>query len=221
MSHTLDRPSPALVVAQPRKGFRYGAEAFWLVGFALEDSTPDSALDLGTGSGIMAMLLGAAGVPTLGVDLRSEWEPLWAMTLARSRTKAEVRLELADVASGLPGRSAELVISNPPFFAAGSGPEPSARWKSAARFESSATLARFVQVGLEALEPGGRMCVVVPVERASELAVHTTRSVAVGRRRMLLELRPGVHGGGPSTNLDERDPRVLGWYERLGAGLPP
>ena len=221
MSHTLDRPAPGLVVAQPRKGFRYGAEAFWLVGFALEGPPPASALDLGTGSGIMAMLLGSVGVPTVGVDLRPEWEPLWARSLAESSTSAKVQLALADVDAGLPGRSAELVISNPPFFAAGSGPEPADRWKSAARFESTATLARFVEVGLDALEPGGRMCVVVPVERAPALAVHATRSVAVGRRRVLIELRRGPQRGGPTLQLDERDPRVLGWYERLGAGLPP
>ncbi|MEQ1568253.1 MAG: hypothetical protein ABMA64_21620, partial [Myxococcota bacterium] len=55
---TLDRPAPGVVIAQPARGFRYGSDAMWLVGFALATGPlPASALDLGTGSGVMAAQL--------------------------------------------------------------------------------------------------------------------------------------------------------------------
>lgn len=46
---TRDTPAPGLVIWQPKRAFRYGAEAFWLAGFAVEGGVPSTAIDLGTG----------------------------------------------------------------------------------------------------------------------------------------------------------------------------
>src|SRR5688572_7988230 len=98
---TRDTPASGLAIFQPERGFRYGSEAFWLVGLALEGGGPRTALDLGTGSGIMAFLLARLGVDTLGVDGRPEWRELWARSLAESEVSG-VRLEVRDVRDPLP-----------------------------------------------------------------------------------------------------------------------
>jgi tRNA1Val (adenine37-N6)-methyltransferase len=205
---TGDTPAEGLRIYQPRGGFRYGAEAFWLVGFALEGDKPASAADLGTGSGIMAMLLGNLGVPTDGYDVRPEWEPLWTKTLAESRS-VPVRLFRQDVreVSG----SYQLVVANPPYFPAGTGPRSPNPWKSAARTEADATLSDFLDTARRILAPGGRICLVLPVERAAGIA-DISRAIEVGQRRILLEIRPGSHGTPRRVRLAETGSRVAAWY---------
>lgn len=221
---TYDRPAPGLVVAQPRVGFRYGSESFWLAGFALEGGEARCAVDLGTGSGIVALLLAGRGLEVRGYELREEWRTCWAETLACSEVRAE--LIVRDVALGIPDQ-VDLVVTNPPFFPRGCGPLARDAWKAAARTESTAELARFVEVGLGALRPRGRFCAVVPlereieVERAGERAGAAVRRVlTVGRMRALIELGAPVERVERAA-LTESDPRVRGWYTRVAGGAGP
>lgn len=212
---TVDEPAPGLRVLQPRRGFRYGAEAFWLAGLALDGGPVTTALDLGTGSGVVAALLAWHGAHALGVDVRPEWQPLWRETLAGSRVRGGLRLELADVAEGVPG-TWDRVVANPPFFAAGTGPVAPDPWKRAARTESTATLARFVAAAEAAVAPTGRVCFVVPVEREAEVLDATrlvpVRVVRVGKRRSLLAL--ARHGARTAPEArDESDAAVRAWYQ--------
>lgn len=217
---TFDSPVAGVRIAQPARGFRYTSDAMWLTGFALGvGPRPSRALDLGTGSGVIALLLAARGIPTVGVDVRPEWAPLWRETLAASRTLAPVELVQGDIADGVDGPF-DLVVSNPPFFAAGTGPVAPDPWRRAARTESTAPLARFVEVALHALAPGGRFCVVLPRERedallAASRGVSVERQIRIGRRRTVFCL-----GSGPVTpivTVDEDSELVRGWVDAATA----
>ncbi|MBN2798473.1 MAG: methyltransferase [Deltaproteobacteria bacterium] len=214
---TRETPAPGVVVYQPRRGFRYGAEAFWLPGFALERPAR-RALELGAGSGVISLLLAARGLEVTGVELRPEWARGWASSLAESAVSPRlVRGEVREWTEG----GYDLVVSNPPFFAGGTGPVAPDPWRAAARTESSATLADFLAAGLRASGPGGRLAVVLPLDRrgdAQAAAGPPSRVVVVGRRRVLMEW-----GGRPEQEviLPEGHPRVLGWYASLRAPLAP
>ena len=217
MSFTLDTPAAGITIAQPKKAFRYGSEAFWLVGYALEGGVPATAADLGTGSGIVPALLAGLGVDAVGFDAHPEWLPLWAETLRRTRVSGKLRLEQNDVASALPGKYA-LVTANPPFFPAGTGPGSPDPWKRAARTESTASLDQFVQAALAILAPGGRVVIVIPRARESEVRGPVSRTLRVGARRSLIELVPGSTPT-PIETIGEGDGRVAGWYGRCGASF--
>lgn len=218
---TFDSPAAGLRIAQPARGFRYTSDAIWLAGFALETApAATAALDLGTGSGVVALLLAARGIPTVGIDVRPEWEPLWRETLDGSRTAAPVSLRRADVTEPIP-ETFDLVVSNPPFFPAGTGPVAPDPWRRAARTESTATLATFVRTGLSALRPGGKLCVVVAREREADVIAArgdtaVERCVRVGRRRSLLCLGPGTEG--TVEIADEGSELVRAW---IGATVGP
>jgi phosphoribosylamine--glycine ligase len=224
---TRETPAPGVVIFQPRRGFRYGSEPFWLVGLALSRGPARRAADLGTGSGIAACLLASQGLDVLGVDVRDEWAPYWTRTLAESRWTGAMELRRTDVRELGDGAFApacfDVVVSNPPFFSRQSGPASGDAWKAAARTESTATLADFVAAGLRMLSPEGRLYVVIPVERESDavgavaaLGGSVRLRVAVGERRLVLEI--GCSDG-PTERwaVDERDPVVDGWYARCGA----
>lgn len=211
-------PCPGVVVHQPARGFRYSAEAFWLVGFGLQGGIPRTALDLGTGSGVMAMMLAAQGVDVLGVDSAPQWQEGWEQTLSRSRCQGRCRLQLQDVHRLNLSERFDLVVSNPPFFKKGSGPTPQDPWKSAARFESTATIARFCAVGCAHLSERGRLVLVIPENRVRD-AVNgipagfgLSRYIRVGKRRALLEIRSGVSTEAEPVLVDDRSVDVVRWY---------
>lgn len=211
---TLERPAPGVVVAQPARGFRFGAEAFWLAGAALA-LAPRTALDLGTGSGIVAQLLAARGVEVTGVDRWPDWLAAW------SASSGGARLVQADVV-GLQHAPVDVVVCNPPFFRAGAGPRASDPWKAVARTESTATLADFVAAAARCLRPEGTLIFVVPTDRASDLAAALPAAlgarswVAVGARRTMLWASRGALSE-RSAQISDVGDEVRGWYHAVGA----
>jgi tRNA1(Val) A37 N6-methylase TrmN6 len=219
---SVDAPVPGVAIHQPERGFRYGAESFWIAGFAIEGGVPPRVLDLGTGSGIIAALFAARGCAAVGVDARAEWKEYWAETLQRSSLRGTLRLEHRDVVD-LPVADFDVVVSNPPFFAAGTGPVAPDPWKAAARTESTATLADFVAASVRSLRAGGRSCWVIPVERRGDLlragarwGWAPSRCVVVGARRILVELRADAEPV-VERSIAESDPVVEAWYGSVGA----
>ncbi len=201
-------------VAQPSVGVRYGAEAFWLVGFALDEGVPHTAADLGTGCGAIALLLAGHGVHAWGVDRRQAWRPFWDRSIQESQLRGSVRLEVGDVLDARPPQPVDLVVCNPPFFPKGFGLEPTCPWRRAARFDASATLTDFVRAAEDMLRPGGRACFVVSVEREAELraaaTLPITREARVGRKRVLLQLGGKLVPG--TVHVPDRGPEVDRWY---------
>lgn len=223
---TAETPASGLVIHQPRRGFRYAADAFWVAGFALEAApAARTALDLGTGSGIIAALLASRGIDALGIDALPAWAALWRASLAQSRVAGRLRLELSDV-RGLRGVEADIVTCNPPFFAKGTGPSSSDPWKSAARTEGDATLTDFAASLVGNLAPHGVGVVVVPREReaawiraCAEAGGTVAEVVRVGARRSLARVGLGPAEGAPALCLvDEDHARVRLWYALARAG---
>jgi len=227
LKFTLDEPAPGLVLAQPVRGFRYGAEAFWLAGWILEDLAEGaSVLDLGTGSGIITGLLARAGARAIGIDVRPEWREAWEFSA--DRRSIELDLRICDVRALHLGEGFTRVVSNPPFFALRDGPTPEDAWKAAARAETHGTLSDFVGAARRHLDPGGRLVMVVPVPRADELVelarsfgLHPVRSIQVGARRWMAEFGAHPSAGAHHEYLEEQDPRAQSWYRRCGARFNP
>lgn len=216
-----ERPASGLVVWQPRRGFRYAADAFWLAGFALEaHPRARTALDLGTGSGIVALLLARQGLEVLGVDRLVDWGPLWARTLADSAVPGRVSLRCADVLA-LGALQADLVVCNPPYFAPTSGPASADPWKRAARTESTASLADFARAAVGALGPEGQALAVLPADRVAEWEVvcreagaFVAERVWVGARRGLVRVTRAGAESAVESRITESDERAKGWYTR-------
>jgi tRNA1(Val) A37 N6-methylase TrmN6 len=206
---TFDRPADGLVVAQPARGFRYTSDAFWLAGFALDTGpVPHTALDLGTGSGVVALLLAGHGIDVTGVDTFPGWETCWRETMARSAPRGRVDLVLSDVSDV--NLRADVVVANPPYGAAGSGPVSPDAWKAAARTERGGGLGGFVEAAVRTA--AHRACFVVPREREQELVDlagpsgwGAARRLRVGDRRTLVCLRPGAIHAEPESATERSD----------------
>lgn len=223
---TREEPAPGLVVWQPARGFRYAMDPFLLAGFALEGGAPETAMDIGTGSGIMALLLARLGVRVTAVDVVAPWLDLARRSAADSGI--EVRFVEAD-ARELPPARHDLALLNPPYLPLGRGPVSPDPWRAGARWELRGTLAELVAA---AARQAGRVCLVLPEGRGDEgvaaLAAAgrpLVRRCEVDGALVLLEGREGTAGAPGFERVALRDPdgtwsaRTRAWYGRLGARL--
>lgn len=171
--------------------FPLGGDALALGGFATV--RPGwSVCDLGTGSGVLLLLL-AAREPSLhlhGADL----DPLSAQTardnFARSGLSGQI--VTGDFRTGLfPAGGFDLVISNPPYFPVGSGTSG-----GRARSEESCTLSELCAAAARLVKNGGRFALCHRPERLADVLC-TLRASGLEPKRIKLP----AHGPGYPPSL--------------------
>lgn len=169
-----------LVLAQPRKGYRYGIDPFLLVHF-LKPRAGERIVDLGTGCGIMALLL-ARHRPDLrvwGVEIQEELARLAAENALRNGLDGRCTILAGDVrgiSDLLPPGRFDRVVSNPPFRSPGSGrvcPEPQ---RAVARQELALTFPDLAAAASALLRHGGSFDFLHLPERLPEIFIALKRS---------------------------------------------
>ncbi len=214
---TREQPAKGLVVYQPQRGFRYALEPFLLAAWALEGGHPEHVLDVGTGSGIIGLLLARQGCSVVGIDVRPEWGPLAQRSARESGLK--FRFTKGDVRSYQEG-SFDLATLNPPYFPAHTGkisPDP---WKAAARTELNGDLGALLRA--TALR-APRTCVVLDQRRVNEAEAVLAQAGRSVRRRLdlddalsLLEATSDQNDRAHYERATVRDGDV-GWSQRVHA----
>jgi release factor glutamine methyltransferase len=176
-----------------------------LVELLLQRSSRGRVVDIGTGSGCIALSLALEGgfADIVGVDCSAD-----ALSLARENRRlvsARVELVRGDLCAGLRSGGFDALISNPPYLTAAeyAGLDPSVRrWEPAIALESGndgldATL-RLLDEGRAVLRAGGWLALEVDCARAGPAAHHASalgwEDVGIhvdlfGRERYLLARR--------------------------------
>jgi tRNA1(Val) A37 N6-methylase TrmN6 len=154
-------------VRQPARGYRFSVDAVLLADFAAADCGR-TALDLGTGSGIVLLLLARMRKALrrgVGVEIQRDLWELARRNIEENGLAGRLSAVHGDFREPLPAiplRAFDLVVSNPPFRPLGGGrrnPDPQ---KEIARHEVACTLrdvfgaadrhlsakGRFVMIGL-------------------------------------------------------------------------
>lgn len=186
-----------LTLLQPRDGYRFTLDPLLLCDFSGTGSELQIA-DLGTGSGVMALILAKMALQTRVTAFEQDDR---ASALARENVRINnlekqitvVHDDILHVRQHLPVSNCDLVVSNPPYRKQGRGrlnPHPG---KLAARHETTATLADFLAAAKYLVKPvTGRICLVYHTDRLPDLMVEAAvQKLAVVRLRMV----HGVPGG--------------------------
>lgn len=140
----------------------------------------ERVLDLGTGQGIIALMLAAREkVWVTGLEREAEVLAVARRNEARNRkllkgavcwVRGDLRhLPWGSGKRGIEGRPFDLVVLNPPYREAQSGRLPKDAARASARFEMHGSLRDWVAAAAVSVRPGGRIACVHLPEREEEV----------------------------------------------------
>ncbi|MDP8255308.1 MAG: methyltransferase domain-containing protein [Candidatus Alcyoniella australis] len=202
-------------IVQKQDGYRFSIDPILLCGFV--DIKPDDVVaDLGTGSGVMPIILASQGQGAHSVGI--EIQPSLVDQAQRSAklNGFEDRIEIVEgdymhIRNVCEANEFDAVISNPPYIRQGGGRIPSDEQKAIARHEISMDLGGMAAAAAYLLKPGGRAYFVYTTTRLVDM-LQTCRQHDLEPRtiqmvhnnentRAKLVLVEAVNGGGVELNV--------------------
>ncbi len=164
----------SLVVRQPPRGYRFSLDSVLLADFAAPRCR-GAVLDLGTGSGVVLLLL-ARLRPELsrgvGVEIQPELFECARANIAANGLSGRLAAVLGDFRGEVPGAPSgafDLVVSNPPYRPVGAGRRNPEAGREIARHEVACTMADLFRAAARFLAPAGRVAVAGLPRRLPEM----------------------------------------------------
>lgn len=160
-------------IIQKKKGFCFGMDAVLLSGFA-QVKEGEAAVDLGTGTGIIPILLEAKtkGKHFTGLEIQEEVAEMAERSVRLNQLEARVDIVRGDIreASRLFGKASfDVVTSNPPYMNDNHGLKNPDLPKAIARHEVFCTLDDVCREASLLLKSGGRFYMVHRPHRLAEI----------------------------------------------------
>ncbi|WP_313344811.1 tRNA1(Val) (adenine(37)-N6)-methyltransferase [Lacrimispora sp.] len=160
-------------IIQKQNGFCFGMDAVLLSGFAIV-KPGERAVDLGTGTGIIPILLEAKydGIHYTGLEIQEEVADMARRSVALNHLEDKISIVTGDIkeASRLFGAASfDVVTSNPPYMNDAHGLKNPDLPKAIARHEVLCTLDDVTREASRLLKPGGRFYMVHRPHRLIEI----------------------------------------------------
>lgn len=204
------------IIQNPEK-FCFGMDAVLLSGFA-RVKKGECALDLGTGTGIIPILLEAKteGEHFTGLEIQSESADMAARSVALNHLESKIDIvtgDIKDASERFGASSFDVITTNPPYMIGEHGISSENQAKAIARHEVLCTLDDILRESAKLLKPKGRFYM---VHRPFRLAEIMSKMVAYGLepKRMKLVypfvdkepnmvLIEGLRGGNSRLNVEK------------------
>lgn len=162
-----------LWILQVQEHFRFGVDAVLLANW-VKIRRGDTVIDLGTGTGVIPLLIAYKQNPerVVGVEIQEEMATLAQRSVELNQLEERVQirhLDLRQIRGVYPANSFSLVVSNPPYFPVGSGERNLIDKKAVARHEVNCSLQDLVGAAAYLLGTRGRFDMIHRVERIPEI----------------------------------------------------
>lgn len=182
-------------IIQKTKGFCFGMDAVLLSGFA-RVKEGEQVLDLGTGTGIIPILLEAKtdGKHFTGLEIQADVADMAARSVKLNQLEDKVSIVKGDIkeASRLFGKASfDVVTSNPPYINDAHGLKNPKLAKAIARHEVMCTLEDVAREASFLLKPGGRFFLVHRPHRLVEI-IRTLEKFKLEPKRLKM-VHPFIH----------------------------
>jgi len=165
---------------QTEESFKLSTDSVLLADFA-NMKRVRSCLDLGSGAGVLCVLLAAKNseAQITGIELQLNFADLSRLNISENgmADRAEIITgDLREHRSLLKASAFDLVVSNPPYFAENTGYSAPLKHRAGAREEKNCTLSDICAAAKWALRWGGTFALVHRPERLSEILVAMTEA---------------------------------------------
>lgn len=204
-------------IIQNEDAFCFGMDAVLLSGFA-SVKTGERVLDLGTGTGIIPILLEAKteGEHFTGLEIQADMVDMAERSVRLNRLEAKidiVRGNIKEAGQLFGGASFDVVTSNPPYMNDNHGLKNPDLPKAIARHEVLCRLEDVVREAAKTLRPGGRFYMVHRPHRLIEIITELTKYKLEPKRMKFVHpfvdkeanmvLIEAVRGGGSMLKLEK------------------
>jgi tRNA1Val (adenine37-N6)-methyltransferase len=171
-----DLRSGGLKIIQKKAGYRFSLDPVLLCAFA-RIGAGETVVDLGTGSGVIPLLLAqrSEAAHITGVEIQPELADRARRSLILNGLQERVTIverdlrELRELRDCLEPQSCDVVLSNPPYRRSGTGRTAPEAERAAARHELAGGLDDFLAAAAYLLGQGGRFYIIYLAERLAEL----------------------------------------------------
>lgn len=213
----LDTVNEQIRLIQNQKGLTFGTDAYLLAAY-VRPQPYEHAVDLGSGTGILPLLLLAKNKiqSATAVEVQPSFAELIGRNAALNGMESRLHPLCADVRTLRPddiGGEVALVISNPPYMKCTSGKRNEHDEKYIARHEVCGTVSDFCSCAGRLLKHGGRFVCVFRPDRLTELLA-AMREARLEPKRMTFVhadensvpssvLIEAVKGAAPSLRLSQ------------------
>lgn len=206
-----------LRLLQKKDGFCFGVDAVLLSHFA-RISKNDRVIDLGTGTGIIAVLLAAKKEPrkVVGLEIQKDMAEMASRSVSLNGLEDSVEIICGDIKEAVQlfgAASFDAVVTNPPYMSRGGGLLNPADTKAIARHELLCTLEDVVSAAAKLLCTGGGFSMVHRPQRLSDI-IYCMRSNSIEPKHLQmvhpspgkkpnLVLIGGTRNGNPELRVHE------------------
>ncbi|MFC1886620.1 tRNA1(Val) (adenine(37)-N6)-methyltransferase [Thermodesulfobacteriota bacterium] len=202
-------------IKQDRAGYRFSIDAV-LLAYHANPGPEDRIVDLGTGCGIIPLMLAYRNpnATIWGVELQKELADTAGLNVSENNMADRISILCRDMKELKPDMMkgpVDLVVSNPPFRVLNSGRINPNSQRAKARHEITVTLSDVVGTARRLLIVSGRLVVIYPAQRITDLLTHMRsagvepkflRAIHSNRqseaKRVLVE---GIKGGRPGMKI--------------------
>jgi tRNA1Val (adenine37-N6)-methyltransferase len=164
-----------LQILQKKRGYRFSIDAVLLSQFS-KIRKNEKVIDLGTGCGILPLLLSQTTKSNsfVGVEIQKELAELAKKNVRVNHLDDRVSIlqkDYRELKDTYPPGSFDVVLSNPPYRKYRTGRMNPSMEKAIARHEIKGTLEDLISIASYLLSPGGRCYVIFPALRTVDLLV--------------------------------------------------
>ena len=162
-----------LKILQKQDGYRFSLDPILLCDFA-EVKKGEHVVDLGTGSGVICLLLArlSQAANLTGIEINPELAERAQRNVLLNRLRERVEIlhgDVRNIRNLLPPQSVQVVLANPPYREVGRGRIAPGDERAGARHELAGGLDDFLRAACFLLGNGGRFYLVYLAERLTEL----------------------------------------------------
>lgn len=163
-----------LKIVQDKDGFCFGIDSVLLSDFAKEIRSKSIVLDLGTGNGVLAILLcGKTNLSKIyGVEIQEDIANIAQKSINLNKLNNRFEIindNIKNLNSYFKNDSIDAIISNPPYKKDNSGLKNESQKKLIARHEITANLEDFISISSKLLKSNGSLYMVHRPERLADL----------------------------------------------------
>ncbi|AZR74419.1 hypothetical protein BBF96_14095 [Anoxybacter fermentans] len=162
-----------LYILQRQDQFRFGIDAVLLANW-VKVRRSDKVVDLGTGSGVIPLILAYKRKPqqVIGIEIQKQMAQMAKRSVILNDFENLVEIlhwDLRRIKEVMPPNRCTLVVSNPPYFPLGRGKLNPNDAKAVARHEVYCTLSDLIEAAAYLLGTRGRFAFVHRAERIPEI----------------------------------------------------